>query len=172
MKLSLTVCLLMIVAAPVLAHPPADEGKTLFVSRCAGCHSVNKTLTGPALAGIDERRDMNWIKSFIRSSQSMVRAGDATAVQLFEQYNKIPMPDHMDLSDDDINSIVDYIKSEKKDAAEQAPFNRPSKLRPSYVPLSKDNWGIGLIYLALVALLVFALLLAVRVSNMRKKMVK
>ena len=32
----------------------SKEGKTIFSTRCAGCHNVNKTLTGPALAGVDQ----------------------------------------------------------------------------------------------------------------------
>ena len=62
---------------------PIEEGKTIFAFRCAACHNINKTLTGPALAGVDERRAMDWIINFVHSSQSMVKAGDKDAVALF-----------------------------------------------------------------------------------------
>src|SRR5688500_16613500 len=95
---SLLLLLTLLPAATALADPPAEEGKTIFAARCASCHNVNKDLTGPALAKVDERRSMEWIVSFIRSSQSLVKSGDKDAVAVFEKFNRIPMPDHPDLS--------------------------------------------------------------------------
>jgi mono/diheme cytochrome c family protein len=89
------------------------EGKTIFMSRCAACHNVNKTLTGPALAGVDQRRTIDWIINFVHSSQTMVKEGDKDAVALFQQF-KVPMPDHPDLTDEQIVNIVEYIKEEGK----------------------------------------------------------
>ena len=33
----------------------AQDGKALFQANCASCHAVNKKLTGPALAGFQDR---------------------------------------------------------------------------------------------------------------------
>ena len=33
----------------------AQDGKALFSQNCASCHAVNKKLTGPALAGVEDR---------------------------------------------------------------------------------------------------------------------
>ena len=33
----------------------AQDGKSLFSANCASCHAVHKNLTGPALAGVEER---------------------------------------------------------------------------------------------------------------------
>jgi cytochrome c2 len=74
------------------ATPPVEDGKTIFTARCAACHNVNKQLTGPALAGVHERRSIDWIIKFVHSSQTMVKSGDKDAVALFEKFNKIPMP--------------------------------------------------------------------------------
>jgi cytochrome c551/c552 len=89
------------------ANPTPEKGKAIFTTRCAGCHNVNKTLTGPLLAGVDQRRSIEWIIDFVHSSQTMVKSGDKNAVALFEQFNRIPMPDHPDLTDDHIKSIVE-----------------------------------------------------------------
>jgi cytochrome c2 len=83
----------------VLAAPPVEEGKSIFQARCAACHNINKTLTGPALAGVDQRRSMDWIVDFVHSSQTVIKNGDKDAVALFKQFNNIPMPDHNDLSE-------------------------------------------------------------------------
>ena len=149
------------------AAPPSEEGKTLFTARCAACHNVNKQLTGPALAGVHERRSIEWIINFVHSSQTMVKEGDKDAVAVFEKFNKIPMPDHSDLTKEDIKSIVDYIKSEAKPVVvEKAPFAKPGKLMPKYLPLSiQKDYGFFISFLIVVALLIVVLLFAVHVRN-------
>ncbi len=144
---------------------PVDEGKALFISRCASCHNVNKTLTGPALAGVHERRDMNWIVSFVRSSKTLIQSGDKDAVALYQQFNQVPMPDHQDLSAEHVKSIVEYIKSATVTTTEKAPFARPGKRRPDYTPVSITDYGFFLGYLALVSLLVAVLVFAVQLKQ-------
>lgn len=161
--------LLLLTVVTSLAATPVEEGKNIFSTRCASCHNVNKVLTGPALAGLHERRSMEWIISFVKSSQSLVKSGDQTAVELFNKFNKIPMPDHPDLTDGNITSIVEYIKSESSVASEKAPFARPSKIRPAYTPLSISNYGFFIGYLAVVGLLIMTLLLAVQFKQFERK---
>jgi cytochrome c551/c552 len=152
------------------AAPPSEEGKTIFNARCASCHNVNKQLTGPALAGLHERRSIGWIINFVQSSQSMVKGGDKDAVALFEKFNKIPMPDHPDLTDDNIKSIVEFVKTESKTATETAPFAKPGKLRPNYTPLSISNdYLLFLGFFAAVVVLVAVLLFAVNASEFRRE---
>ena len=154
----------------VLAGPPSEEGKQIFVSRCAACHSVNKTLTGPALAGLHERRSIDWIVKFVQSSQSVIKSGDKDALALYEKFNKIPMPDHSDLSEENIKTIVEFIKSESKDVntASVAPFAKPGRLKPAHVPISINNYGFFLSYLGLVSLLVGALIALVKVKGLQR----
>ena len=148
---------------------PPLTGKVIFTSRCAACHNVNKILTGPALAGVDERRSIDWIINFVHSSQTMVKKGDKDAVAVYEKFNKIPMPDHPDLSDDNIKSIVAYIKSESKPVGEEkAPFAKPGKKQPDYTPLSFTNYLIFGSFLGAVLLLIMALLFAVKVKTMQR----
>ena len=169
----LSIALLLISGSATAAPDPFMEGKGIFTSRCASCHNVNKVLTGPALAGVDERRSIDWIVKFIRSSQTMVRQGDKDAVALFEQFNKMPMPDHTDLSEESIRSIVAYIKSEAKSAGDQkAPFATPKVKRPNYLPVSvtRDRWpllGLG----GAVVLLIGSMVFAVKVNRMKDDIV-
>jgi cytochrome c551/c552 len=151
------------------AAPPIEDGKTIFTTRCASCHNVNKVLTGPALAGVHERHSIDWIINFVHSSQTMVKKGDKDAVALFEKFNKIPMPDHPDLSADNIKSIVDYVKSESKVGEEKAPFAKPEKLRPNYTPISLTNYSYFIGFLGAVGVLILALLFAVEASAYRRR---
>jgi cytochrome c551/c552 len=152
------------------AVPPSEEGKTLFTARCAACHNINKQLTGPALAGVHERRSIEWIINFVHSSQTMVKKGDKDAIALYEKFNKIPMPDHSDLTDDNIKSIVEYVKAEGKASTEVALFSRPGKLRPNYVPLSiKNDYLLFIGFFFVMGVLVTVLLFAVNASDFKRK---
>jgi len=142
---------------------PIEDGKTIFMTRCAACHNVNKVLTGPALAGVDQRRSIDWIVKFVHSSQTLVKSGDKAAVELFQRFNGITMPDHPDLTAENIKSIVEYVKSATVTVNNKAPFAKPSKLQPYYRPLSfTRDYLIFSVYFFAVALLIFTLLLAVR----------
>ncbi|HLN21071.1 MAG TPA: c-type cytochrome [Bacteroidales bacterium] len=87
----------------------AQSGEELFKSSCSSCHTINKgRLVGPDLAGVQNKRNPDWLKSFIRSSQQMIKSGDPDAVAIFNEFNKVPMPDH-NLSDEQIQNIIGYI---------------------------------------------------------------
>ena len=170
-KLSLVLIILLSTTIFVHATPP-EEGKTIFINRCAACHNVNKVMTGPALAGIDQRRSLEWITKFIHSSQTLVKSGDKDAVAIFQQFNRVPMPDHADLTSDHIKSIVDFIKSEAKPAGtEKAPFAKPGMKKTAYIPLTIQKDYIFFIgFLLAVGLLIVALLFAVHLKNFQRKM--
>jgi len=87
----------------------APDGAQLFKA-CAVCHHIGKgRLVGPDLYQVTQRRDREWLIKFIRNSQEVVQSGDAYAVKLFEEYNKIPMPP-AGLNDEQINAVLDYIE--------------------------------------------------------------
>ncbi len=78
---------------------------------CAACHTIGKgKLIGPDLKGITERHDEAWLYSFIRSSQTMIKNVDEEAIKVFEEYNKIPMPDN-DFTDEQIAALLTYIEN-------------------------------------------------------------
>jgi mono/diheme cytochrome c family protein len=161
---------ILLVSTTALAAPPIEEGKTIFSARCAGCHNVNRILTGPALAGVDERHSIDWIINFVHSSQTVIKKGDTTAIALFEKFNRIPMPDHPDLTEKNIKDIVEFIRSEAKAAVTSAaPFATPSIIQKPYLPISITNYSLFGLYLLAVLLLIGTLLLAVRVVSFREK---
>lgn len=106
------VILLLFMFSNVDAQPDATHGKQLFTNRCAACHAIAKDVTGPALKDVDKRHTEDWIIKFVQGSQSVIQSGDPVAVQLFEKFNNTIMPNHPDLSNDDIKSIIAYIKDE------------------------------------------------------------
>ncbi|MGQ0739071.1 MAG: c-type cytochrome [Bacteroidota bacterium] len=153
----------------LLANPPIEEGKSIFLSRCAACHNVNKAMTGPALSGIDQRRPLDWIISFVHSSQTMVKKGDTAALAVFQKFNKVPMPDHSDLTDGQIKSIVDYIKTESKPVTENsAPFAKPGKKTDFYLPVRLTDYTFWGSFLAVVLALAVSLYYAVQLKSFER----
>lgn len=83
----------------------------LFNSFCATCHTINKgKLVGPDLVDVHTRRSEDWLLEFIKSSQAMINRGDVDAVALFNEYNKMIMPD-APYSVDEVKSILEFIKT-------------------------------------------------------------
>ncbi len=86
-----------------------DDGEALFKKICVACHTVNQgKLIGPDLANVHIRRSEEWIINFVQSSQSVIKSGDPVAMALFEEFNKIPMPDNP-YSATQIRTIISYI---------------------------------------------------------------
>jgi mono/diheme cytochrome c family protein len=168
----LALALAVFTALNTWATPPLEEGKSLFTARCAGCHNVHKTLTGPALAGVDQRHSIEWIINFVHGSQAMVKKGDKAAVALFNQF-KIPMPDHPDLTADNIKNIVAYIKAEAATPAaaeKKADATTPEKPSFDYIGFSSHNYGLLLTYAGLLTLLIGSALFLVQVKALRRRM--
>lgn len=155
----------------VFSIPPVDEGKMIFMNRCASCHNVNKVIVGPALAGVADRHPEDWIIHFVHSSQSVIKGGDKTAIALYEKFNKVPMPDHTDLSPESIKNILAYIKSETK-ASESTSSFRPDKIHRSYTPFSSNDYEIFAAYLGLVCIMAGAFIVLVRVKEIQREVNK
>jgi mono/diheme cytochrome c family protein len=95
----------------------AQDGEQLFKTTCAACHTVGKgKLVGPDLKDVQNRHEKSWILKWVKSSQTLVKAGDAQAVKLFSDNNRIPMPDQA-LTDDQINSILGFIVTKSTESA-------------------------------------------------------
>ncbi|NQU52502.1 MAG: c-type cytochrome [Bacteroidetes bacterium] len=105
-----TIAILAIGLIFLVSTLTAQDGEQLF-QQCKACHTIGQgKLLGPDLLDVSKRRDAAWVKNFIKSSQTMVKIGDADAVALFEEFNKLPMLDYK-LPDTDIDAIIKYIDS-------------------------------------------------------------
>jgi len=89
------------------------KGKELFNSLCAACHKRYKKATGPALFGVTERHDVEWIYKWVKNSSALIASGDAEAIAIYEEYNKTPMNAFPQLSNADIDNILAYVMESK-----------------------------------------------------------
>ncbi|GAB1405708.1 hypothetical protein MASR1M74_28900 [Lentimicrobium sp.] len=86
------------------------DGKKLFEKNCSVCHKLGGgKLVGPELVGVTKIREHDWLVKFIKDSKALIESGDPIAVQVFEENNKIPMQAFPNLSDSEVNAIIDYI---------------------------------------------------------------
>ena len=92
----------------------AAKGKEIFNTNCAACHKLDGKATGPALRDVAAKYDKEWLLNWIKNSGELIKSGDAQAVKVFEENNKVPMPAFPQLSDEDIDNILAY-------TSEQAP---------------------------------------------------
>lgn len=83
-------------------------GKALFNANCAACHKLDAKMTGPALRNVTDRRSNEWLHTWIKDSQAMIKSGDKDAVKLFEENNKAIMPGYPQLSKQDVDNILAY----------------------------------------------------------------
>ncbi len=85
-----------------------QAGKSLFNANCAACHKLNKKAVGPALSGVTEKYDKEWLYSWIRNGTQMIKDGDPQAVAIWEEYNRAIMTNYPQFSDEQIDNILAY----------------------------------------------------------------
>ncbi len=96
-----------------LGGDPA-AGKTLFNQNCAACHALNRNMTGPALANVEQRLyeeeglDREWLYKWIRNSAGLIGSGDDYANRVYNEWNQVAMNAFPTLSDQDIDNILAY----------------------------------------------------------------
>ncbi|MBA4849120.1 cytochrome c [Emticicia sp. BO119] len=94
----------------------ATKGMEMFKGSCAQCHTITtEVMVGPGLQGIEERRNIKWIREWIRNSPKVIASKDKYAVELFNRYNKTQMSTFPNLKDEDIDAILNYIEEGRRD---------------------------------------------------------
>lgn len=107
----------LVLTAFFSSHLTAEEpGSATFNSLCVACHTIGGgRLVGPDLDGVTTKRSEEWLVEFIKSSQSMIQAGDPDAVAVFEEYSSMIMPDTL-ADDQEIRAVVAYMASQSTDS--------------------------------------------------------
>jgi mono/diheme cytochrome c family protein len=137
------------------------KGKELFNSQCAACHKLDANATGPALRGVAERHSSDWLHKWIKDSSGLIKSGDAAAVKVFNEWNKVPMNAFPNLSDEDIDNIIAYTSEPKPEPS--VPVNAGSAAASSSGGASEMLVLGGLV--VVLAMLVIMLVLVRRVLN-------
>ncbi|KGO89813.1 c-type cytochrome [Flavobacterium suncheonense] len=102
--------------APAAGAGDPVAGKAIFNANCAACHKLDAKMTGPALRGVADKYDKAWLYKWVKNSGELIKSGDAQAVKVFEENNKIPMTAFPQLSDADIDNILAFTSQPKEEA--------------------------------------------------------
>jgi len=110
---SFTFLLLFSLSFSAIAQDAIDvarqkEGRKLYNNLCASCHKLDRKLIGPALAGVTERRENDWLKAWIKNNAALRASGDRDAIAIFNEYNGSVMSAFPQLSDTQIDDILYY----------------------------------------------------------------
>ena len=150
----------------------AAVGEKIFKNNCAACHAYdNNVIVGPGLQGIEERRDYDWIKSWINNPAAVLASGDEYANKLYEEYNNTQMTAYPGFGDEEIKGLLAYITTANA-AAAAAPAAVESGVAATATGESNGSFfNIILISLLVLMGLVLAALIAVLnlLSNIVKK---
>lgn len=75
---------------------------------CSGCHTIGKGKSaGPDVAHILDRREVDWVKKWLRDPEAMM-ASDPDAQAMLKEYNNLKMP-NMKLTDTQIDQLLHYM---------------------------------------------------------------
>jgi cytochrome c551/c552 len=109
MKTKISILSTVILLAISITSSYSQDGATLFKNTCGACHTVGKgKLVGPDLIDVNTKHSEQWLLSWVKSSQTMVKKGDKEAVAVFNENFMIPMPDQA-IPEGDVKAILKYV---------------------------------------------------------------
>ncbi|MBW2277073.1 MAG: cytochrome c, partial [Deltaproteobacteria bacterium] len=83
----------------------AKAGEEVFKRNCTACHTVGSgDRIGPDLQGVSQRRDRDWLVSWLDDPVGMGK-NDPVGQELLAQWNNVPMSDS-NLSPEEINQVI------------------------------------------------------------------
>ena len=90
-----------------------SKGKLLFKANCASCHILGKNFTGPSLCGFEERGpwgERENVYQWIKNPVEFMKKDEYTR-GLKQNYNGVLMQAFPNLTNEDIDEIINYINS-------------------------------------------------------------
>lgn len=144
-----------------LLFADAAEGEKLFNANCTACHAINDKVVGPALKDVDKRHTEAWIIKWVKNSQAMVKAGDAEALKIYNEYNQSVMTAFPQFTDAQVKSILEYVKTGgPAKPAETATADATAK--PAGDSFYNDTTFYGLLIISVILLVIVWVLVSIR----------
>lgn len=164
-KLSLIILSFFVFSA--INKVSAQDGKALFMGKCAACHSPTmvKDLTGPPLAGIEERHTWSDHKELLKWVQnpSAYMAKDPYTKGLHDKY-KLTMTAFPDMTIEEVGAIVKYINQVVADA------NKPKGPEGGDTGVAEKSNNNAIIFGVISLILAIIALILMQVNSNLKKM--
>jgi cytochrome c551/c552 len=141
----------------------AQDGKTLFTSKCASCHNPFKDGTGPALGGLEDRHkwsDHNELLKWVHNPGGYM-ANDSYTQGLKAKFGSM-MTSFPDLTLAEVDAIVGYINQAVADA------KKPTETPTGGNAPANDNQNAVIFGVISLILAIIALILMQVNSNLKK----
>ncbi|MEL4308807.1 cytochrome c3 family protein [Joostella sp. CR20] len=115
--LGIGLAIMLAFTSSLFAQEGADPaaGKSLFNTYCAACHHLDRKMTGPALRGVGDKHEAEWLHAWVKNSQALIKSGDEAAVKLWDEYQPNVMTAFPQLSEADIDNIIAYTMQPKEE---------------------------------------------------------
>ncbi len=89
-----------------------DQGRYLFATRCAACHSIGHgDKIGPDLLGVTQARDRAWLNRFIAVPDKVLSEKDPIATALYTKYKQVQMP-NLRLEEVEVEALVHFLETQ------------------------------------------------------------
>jgi hypothetical protein len=146
-----------------IANISAQDGKVLFMSKCASCHQLDKDMTGPKLRGVLDRDpyngDISKIHHWVRNVNQLLES-DPYYAGLKAKFGSVMLPfDETVLPDKDLDAIIKYTSEPPPVAAATGPNGA--------TPKSDNNNAVIFGVISLILAIIAMILMQVN-SNLKK----
>ena len=98
---------------PVDQHE-ADEGKTIFETKCSACHKVDQRYVGPPLGGIVDKVGPEFVMNMILNPQEMYTRHPDVKKLMGEYMTQMP---NQGLTEEEAREVVEYLRTTSAPAA-------------------------------------------------------
>jgi len=90
-----------------------EEAAAFFKGNCMACHTIGGgRLAGPDLKNVAQRRDREWLRSFIIDPGAKISAGDPYALELLDKARGVVMPTLPQVTPEIVDALLDLIEKE------------------------------------------------------------
>lgn len=115
-RASLSKTLILAFAVAVLCSGvQAQDAPAFFRANCYSCHTVGGgRVTGPDLKGVLERKEREWLLSFIQNPKAVIDSGDAYALQIMKESRNVIMPTVPGLNQQMAEALLTLVEKESK----------------------------------------------------------
>ncbi len=104
---------LTLISSQGFLYAQSSNGEALFKANCASCHKPDEKYVGPALKGARDREpSKDWVYKWVHNTTSMVMT-DPYAKKLKDEMGGVVMTEFPDLSNSDIDAILEYANNYK-----------------------------------------------------------
>lgn len=107
--------LLLLAGVALCDGVQAQDAAAFFRANCYSCHTIGGgRVTGPDLKGVLERKERDWLLSFIQNPKAVIDSGDAYALQIMKDARNVIMPTVPGLNQQMAEALLALVEKESK----------------------------------------------------------